>query len=136
MTTWTFYDFLEERGVNPIRQWLDSLPDKARAKINTRIVFLMAQIVWPEQYVSSLTGWPELVGLRVVHANVQYRPLDFYGPGRREFTIVLGSVEKGWLPNRILEAADANRKLILAIGRNRIRGHEFDKAPDAGTDAG
>jgi hypothetical protein len=133
---WTFYDFLEERGVNPIRQWLESLPDKARAKINTRILFLMAQMVWPEQYVSSLTGWPELVELRVVHANVQYRPLGFYGPGRREFTIVLGSVEKGSLPNRILEAADVNRKLILATGRNRIREHEFDKAPNAGTDAG
>ncbi len=70
MTVWTFYDFLEERGVNPIRQWLDGLPAKARAKINTRILFLMAQPIWPEQYVSALTGWPEFVELRVVHANV------------------------------------------------------------------
>jgi hypothetical protein len=42
METWVFYDFLEERGVNPIRVWLDGLPDGARAKINTRILFLMA----------------------------------------------------------------------------------------------
>src|ERR1022692_4432665 len=113
MAMWTFYNFLEERGVNPLRQWLDSLPDKARAKINTRILFLMAQPIWPEQYVSALTGWPELVELRVVHANVQYRPLGFYGPARREFTLVLGAVEKGSLPIRDLETADANRKLII-----------------------
>lgn len=131
---WTFYDFLEARGVNPIRLWLDELPDKARAKINTRILFLMAQAVWPEQYVSALTGWPELIELRIVHANVQYRPLGFYGPERREFTLVLGTVEKDLIPNRILEAADAIRKLILATGRNRICEHEFDKAPNAGTD--
>jgi hypothetical protein len=133
---WTFYDFLEERGANPIRQWLDSLPAKARAKINTRILFLMAQAVWPEQYVSALTGWPELIELRVVHANVQYRPLGFYGPGRREFTLVWGAVEKGSIPNRILEAADANRKLVLATDRDRICGHKFDKAPDARADEG
>ena len=57
---WMFYDFLEERGVNSIRVWLDSLPKKASGKINTRLLFMRAG-VWPEQYVSSLKGWPELV---------------------------------------------------------------------------
>ncbi len=124
---WIFYDFTEERGVNSIRQWLDDLPSKAAAKINTRILFLMAMPTWPEQFVSSLVGWPELIELRVVHAGVQYRPLGFYGPERREFTIVLGSVEKGKLPARILETADARRKTILATGRLRICEHEFDR---------
>src|SRR5258708_13022283 len=117
-----------------MREWCGGLPDKGRGKNNTRILFLRGQKVWPEQYVSALTGWPELIELRVVHANVQYRPLGFYGPGRREFTLVLGAVEKGSLPNRVLEAADANRKLILATGRDRICGHQFDKAPDARAD--
>lgn len=135
MDPWTFYDFLEERGVNAIRAWLDTLPDKAQAKINTRILFLSAQTVWPEQYISSLTGWPDLLELRVVHGGVQYRPLGFYGPGRRELTLVLGAKEKGELPDRVLEAADANRKLILATGRTRIVRHQFDKATNVGRDA-
>src|SRR5437016_4039362 len=29
MNPWTFYDFLDSRGVNLIRAWLDSLPAKA-----------------------------------------------------------------------------------------------------------
>ena len=123
---WTFYDFLEERGVNSIRVWLDSLPKKATAKINTRLLFMRGMAVWPEQYVSSLTSWPELVELRVVNGNVQYRPLGFYGPERREFTIVLGAVEKSKLPSRVLENADANRKIVIKSGRQRIREHEFD----------
>lgn len=134
MNAWTFLDFLEDRGGNTIRVWLDRLPAKARAKINTRILFLMAQSKWPDQYVSALTGWPELLELRVVHAGVQYRPPGFYGPGRREFTLLCGAVEKGSLPPRVLEVADANRKLVLATGRTRICQHEFDQEPDAQAD--
>jgi hypothetical protein len=129
---WTFYDLQEERGVNAIRQWLDSLPAKAASKINTRILYMMAIPVWPEQYVSSFVGWPELVELRVVHAGIQYRPIGFYGPERREFTLVLGTIEKGVIPARILERADANRKLVIATGRSRICKHRFDQGTDAG----
>ena len=114
MAVWTFYDFLDGRGVNLIRQWLDALPDKARAKINTRILFMRAIPAWPEQYVSAIKGWPELVELRVVSAGSQYRPLGFYGPQRHQFTLVLGAIEKGKLPSRVLEAADENRKIVLA----------------------
>jgi hypothetical protein len=128
---WTFYDFREERGVNTIRRWLDGLPAKATAKINTRLLYMRALQIWPEQYVSSLVTWPGLVEIRVTHNGVQYRPLGFYGPSRREFTIVLGAVEKGSIPTKDLEAADANRKCVIATGRSRICEHEFDKTADA-----
>src|SRR5712692_6876151 len=108
---WTFYDFLDGRGTNPIRLWLDSLPDKARAKINTRILFMKAIPIWPEQYISALKGWPDLVELRVGSAGSEYRPLGFYGPGKRQFTLVLGAIEKGRLPRRLLEVADEHRKI-------------------------
>jgi len=121
---WTFYDFLDGRGVNLIRQWLDVLPRKACAKINTRILFMRAIPVWPEQYVSSIKGWPDLVELRVVSAGTQYRPLGFYSPNR-QFTLVLGAIEKGKLPSRILENADENRKIVLA-DPSRTCEHQFD----------
>ena len=130
MAVWTFYDFLDVRGVNLIRAWLDALPDKARAKIDTRILFMQAIGIWPEQYVSAIRGWPGLVELRVVSAGNQYRPLGFYGPQGREFTLVLGAIEKGKLPKRVLEAASDNRRIVLA-DRSRICEHEFDKATDA-----
>ena len=95
---WTFYDFLDGRGVNLIRHWLDGLPDKARAKINTRILFMRAMSVWPEQYVSALKGWPDLVELRVVSAGNQYRPLGFY------------LAAEAWVRNRVR----SNRKRKIA----------------------
>src|SRR6266404_640307 len=129
MALWTFYDFCDARGVNLIRGWLDGLPPKASAKIDARILFMMAVPVWPEQYVSSLTGWPGLLELRVVLDGIQYRPLGFYGPERHEFTLVLGSREKGKLPDRILEVAYGNRQTVLA-NRRRICKHEFAQATD------
>ena len=131
MCLWTFHDLQDGRGVNLIRQWLDTLPRKASAKIDTRILFMQAIPVWPEQYVSSLTGWPKLIELRVVSDGNQYRLLGFYGPRQREFTLVLGTIEKGKLPPRILEAADDSRTLVTA-GRSRICEHEFHKTADAG----
>jgi hypothetical protein len=127
---WTFYDFMDVRGVNLIRQWLDGLPKMASAKIDTRLLFMQAIPVWPEQYVSAITGWPQLVEFRVVSGGNQYRPLGFFGPERREFTIVLGAIEKGKLSRRILEAADDNREIVLA-DRRRICKHEFSKTADA-----
>lgn len=123
---WAFYDFREERGVNIIRVWLNSLQPKAAAKINTRLLFMRPRLAWPEQWVSSLTTWPGLLELRIVHSGVQYRPIGFYGPERLEFTLVFGAIEKGSIPKRDLETADANRKCVIATGRDRICEHEFD----------
>ena len=125
MSLWTFYDFRDTRGVNLVRQWLDSLPPRAAAKINTRLLFMRAIQVWPEQYVSALVGWPGLVELRVGSSGNQYRPIGFYGPRRHDFTIVLGSIEKGKLPSRVLEVANENRRIVIADG-NRICEHEYD----------
>ena len=126
MSMWKFLDFLDARGENIIRAWLDSLPSNARAKINTRLLFMQAKEIWPEPWVSSLKGWPGLVELRIGAAGNAYRPLGFYGPERREFTLTLGAMEKGKLPRRVLEVADANRRIVLGSKRNRICDHQFD----------
>lgn len=125
MNPWTFYDFLDSRFENnEIRQWMDSLQVKAAAKIDVRILFMRSVRVWPEQYVSALKGWPYLVELRIVSAGSQYRPIGFYGPQRGEFTLVLGAIEKGKLPRRVLQHADSNRQLVIA-DRRRICEHVF-----------
>jgi transcriptional regulator with XRE-family HTH domain len=56
MNPWTFYDFLDARGNNTIRAWLDSLPEKASAKIDARILFmrLPSQIAGASSSTSSV----------------------------------------------------------------------------------
>jgi Gp49-like protein DUF891 len=110
---WTFYDFLDVRGINLVRLWLDGLPKKVQAKIDVRILFMQAQLIWPDGWVSALNGWPDILEVRIGSFGAAYRPLGFYGPGQKEFTIVLGTVEKGKLPKRVLEAADERRRIVI-----------------------
>ena len=124
MNLWTFYDFLDSRGNNLIRAWLDSLPIKAAAKIDARILFMRSIRDWPPQYVSAFKGWPDVYELRVSWRGLQLRPIFFYGPAQGEATLVLGAIEKGRLPRRVLENADANRKVVQS-DRRRITEHVF-----------
>jgi Gp49-like protein DUF891 len=124
MRVWTFYDFLDGRGCNSIREWMDSLPAKIAAKIDTRIIYMQAIEVWPEQFVSSLVGYPDIFELRIASFGAQYRSLCCYGPTQREVTIVLGATEKGKLSRRVLDNATRNTAIVRA-DRMRIEPHVF-----------
>ena len=130
MQGWRFHDCLDARGVNLIRQWLDSseVAVKAAAKIDARILYMQSQTTWPPQYLSALVCWPGLFELRVVSAGIQYRPIGFYGPSRGEFTLLIGTVEKSKIRNSVLEVADELGK-IASKDRTRVREHEFRASP-------
>jgi hypothetical protein len=126
MSIWTFSDYVSERGTNEIHQWLNSreVPPGAKAKINARIISLQGFPLFPEQYFSAYKGWDDLYELRVGFGGVQYRPFGCYGPQRRQFTILVGGIEKGKIPKRLLEVADERRKIVHA-DPTRIIGHDF-----------
>ena len=96
----------------------------AKAKINARILALQGFPIFPEQYISAYTGWPGLLELRIVSGGVQYRPLGYYGPGRGQFSILVGGIEKGKIPIQLLEVADERRKVVNNDQR-RVRRHVF-----------
>jgi hypothetical protein len=124
MNVWVFFDFFSERGENEIHRWLNGgMPKTAKAKINARIAALQGFPLFPEQYISSYTGWP-LLELRIVSNGVQYRPFGFYGPGRGQFSLLIGGVEKGKIPKQLLEAANERRKLVIS-DPSRVRRHDF-----------
>ncbi len=127
---WTFRDYVDAGGTNVIRTWLDSIPYEAMVKVDTRLLYLRAVSNWPAQYVSAIRGWPELFELRIVFGGNQYRPIGFYGPARREFTLVHGVIEKRKLQKHVLEAAQHRRQAVLD-DRNRSQEHIF-RAPGSG----
>ena len=116
---WTFRDFLDGRGTNVVREWIHTLPPAAQAKIDTIVLLLQVRKVWPPQYVSNLRGYDGIFELRVGFCGMQYRPLGCHGPGRKEFTILIGCVEKGGkLPKNDCETAVERKKIILRdLGR-------------------
>jgi hypothetical protein len=126
MSIWTFLDFVDARGGNAIHEWLCSkdVPVAAKAKINARIASLQGFPVFPEQYFSAYKTWDGIYELRVVSFGVQYRPFGFYGPDRRQFTLLVGGIEKGKIPKRLLKVADERRKDVN-LNPNRIRRHDF-----------
>ena len=124
MSSWAFFDFHSERGENEILQWLNALPVKAKAKINARIMALQGFPIFPEQYFSAYKSWDDLYELRIVSAGVQYRPFGCYGPNHREFSLLIGGIEKGKVPVRLLEVADERREIVIA-NPTRVRRHDF-----------
>ena len=117
---WTFLDFVTIRSsgevFNEIHEWLNSkeVPKKAKAKINARVLTLQGFPVFPEQYFSAYKGWSGLYELRIVSSGVQYRPFGFYGPSQGQFTLLVGSTEKGKVPTSTLKVADERRKVVIA----------------------
>ena len=126
MGGWNFFDFTTGRGENDIHRWLNGqqVTKAAKAKINARIIALQGFPSFPEQYISAYNGWPGLLELRIVSNNVQYRPFGFYGPGRGQFSLLVGGVEKGKIPRSLLEVANDRRKIVIA-GPNRVIPHDF-----------
>jgi hypothetical protein len=122
---WTIRDYLDRRGDNVVRDWISSLPISAQAKVDSILLILQAYKIWPAQYVSALRGYKQIYEIRVGCSGVQYRPLGCYGPDRGEFTILVGSVEKGGkLPKGDCEAAVERRNAILNE-KGRTCEHDF-----------
>ncbi|MDP2997772.1 MAG: type II toxin-antitoxin system RelE/ParE family toxin, partial [Bryobacterales bacterium] len=112
MGLWSFWDYHTALGENLILRWLNSseVPRGAKVKINARIFALQGFPIFPEKFFSAYRGWSGLYELRIVFAGVQYRPFGFYGPQQRQFSLLIGGIEKGKVPKRILEAAHERRK--------------------------
>jgi len=126
MAVWTFFDYLEERGQCAIREWLDSLPVKARVKIEERIRYLKNLQVFEPKFVTPLQEDTDILEIRAESGNVQYRPLGCYGPERKEFTLLVGAIEKGGKlePRSVVKTAASRRKIVLADKKDRKRTHE------------
>jgi hypothetical protein len=98
MNDWTFMDYLDERGTNPIQDWLKDVrqvPVKAKAKIDRILLQLAGTPLWVRPLSSNLDGYPGIVEIRVRWMNTQYRILGFRGPDERQFTILFPALEQG-----------------------------------------
>jgi hypothetical protein len=125
LSEWAFRDFLDGRGFNVVRKWVVTLPPVAQAKVDTIILVLQASKIWPAQYVSALKGFEGIYELRVCSCGVQYRPLGCHGPAKKQFTILVGSIEKGGkLPKHDCETAVQRRQIILKH-QGRTCEHDF-----------
>ncbi len=129
MSEWTFWDYLDERGTNPIQEWLhdrSAVPVKAKAKIDRYLLQLAGTKLWLRPLASNLDGYPGIVEIRVRWMNTQYRILGFRGPSDREFTLLFPALEQGdeFVPLNAPEIAQT-RMAVVMKDRSRAIEHSY-----------
>jgi len=98
-----------------IDNWLAGLPKRVRLRIGTILAYLEAQRSWRNiPYVKKIRGCDDVYELIFKINNIQYRPLGCYGPGKGEFTLLVGATKKGkiWVPTDAITTAEKMAKLI------------------------
>lgn len=118
-------------GVAPFSSvWMMQQPEGAQAAIDTRILIMkgLDKLQWSQKWVSSYSGYAKLFELRIPYNKVQYRPLGCYGPDQREFTILIGAIERNSrIPQATLQVAMSRMQLVLN-DRRWVREYNFDPA--------
>ena len=124
-----FNDYVDDHGINVIRDWLKSLSPKARAKVNTRISALEAlpRNQWAD-FTGALvgSGWDGIYEIRIRYDNIQLRPLFAYGPGREEATLLMGAEERGGeIEPRSAASTCQTRAARVRQGTNTVK-HDYN----------
>jgi phage-related protein len=125
MPLWTFLDYVEKSGRNPIQGWLRTLPEDDRAKIDYRLTQMAAmRPPWPEKWISKYQT-TKLFEFRITGNRVQYRPLGVYW-GRLRYVLLAGAIEKGdKIPKSDIETA-VRRLSVLQKDPSHVVIHQFD----------
>ncbi len=94
----SIFDYVDVNGLNIIRDWLDSIPVKAKAKI-TAILNALEQTDRTEWHHTKCTEVLKgdkdgLVSVKALSQRIQYRILGYDGPNRGEFTLLAPCIER------------------------------------------
>lgn len=130
MNEWLFFDYIDERGTNPIEAWLmdkRAVPVKARAKIQRILLQLAGTALWTRPLASNLDDYEGIVEIRIRWMNTQYRLLGYRGPDQRQFSLLVPAVEQddAFVPPTAPSVA-RTRMLIVNADRRRISEHRFN----------
>ncbi len=133
MLLWTFFDYVEKSGRNPILEWLDDLPVRDQARIDFRLAQMAAmRPPWPEKWISKYRT-TELFEFRITGNSVQYRPLGIYW-GRLRYVLLAGAIEKNdSIPRSDVEASE-RRLSDLRKDPTHAVVHQFDDEEDLEAD--
>jgi hypothetical protein len=112
-TVWTFRTYVSARGQLEVPLWYDQQTPKVQAAFDQRLRHLQQMQIseWIEPYTKRLKGeCTGLVEIRFHADRVQHRPLGWFGPSPKEFTILLCAREIG-------DRFDPPNACKIALGR-------------------
>jgi hypothetical protein len=125
-----FHDFIDRGGGNPIREWLHSLEVAARIEFQEALRTL-EEVQQPSRNELKPLTEGKCKGLwevRLRWKKVQYRPIGFQGPGKRELTLLfVATIRDNKLnPPNTCDTANRRRALVEADPIRRKCEHRYD----------
>jgi hypothetical protein len=127
MALWIFKCFLSEHGRDVIDEWYRGLSPRAQRKFDTILEYLRdtPHTQWSPHLVFPLADSDGIYEIRFKVRNVLYRPLEFFGPDRGEFTLLIPAREQGndFVPRNAKALAEERKHIVLM---DRRRAHECD----------
>ena len=121
-------DYYSEAGNNLIEKWYSELNEGAQSDFDTTLNNLTGINDWHGlKEFKMLHGKHSGLGeIRFKSGNVQYRAVGFFGPGRGDFTLLVGCEKR----QRVFRPADAfdlalRRKRLCGQGRGTLHEHSF-----------
>lgn len=127
MAIWTFLNFISARGENVIETWLlNEIPKEARAEIEVQLALLRNVQTLQRPAVGDMKSREcrNLIEIRVKQNRQQFRILAYYGPLRRQVTLLIGAREKGGQLEPREACSIALRRIDdIATGRGSVREH-------------
>src|ERR1700730_3768654 len=125
---WTIRCYISRTGRDMIDDWCGRQTDEVRAALDTALEFLVQRPrnEWRRPDFDLLSGKMREIGEIRFRVDKQYRILGFFGPGRSEFTLLVGASKKGrsYDPKNALETALDRSKDVRNDGR-RSRVSDF-----------
>jgi len=125
-----FRDFVDQRGRNLIHGWLHSLELDARMEFQ-EVFRTLEEIQQPSRNeLKPLTGGvcDGLWEVRLKWKKVQYRPIGFQGPGKRQLTLVFVATirDNKFSPQNACETAKKRKAQVEANPSRRACEHRYD----------
>ncbi len=120
MKEYNFKVFVKDNGEREFENWMNELHPSEYFKIDKIIKHLEINKDWRGPYFDKIQGYENLYELRAFGLNkVPLRPLGCFGPGEKEFTILLGAKKKNgnYTPKDAFDIAERRIKLIHKEGR-------------------
>ena len=126
--TWKLYDYVNNRGDNEIKAWMESLQKPQRAKLNQKLVMLVqvGSELPPKLLSKARLGYIYRLKIK---GNVELRLMLCEGPidNDNEFTLLFGAEKRGekLIPEDAEQRAKERRQEIIANPSSRRCLHEW-----------
>jgi hypothetical protein len=121
LALWTIRCYVSPNGRDLIDDWNSRQSDEVQAAVAVALEYLVQRPrkEWRRPEFDLLSGNLREIGEIRLRVDKQYRILGFFGPGRSDFTLLVGASKKGrnYDPHNALDTALDRMRRVTSNGR-------------------